>query len=127
VLGLNKVMLMGEVGEKAELRYTPDGTAVACFTIGVSHATATSSGKLQRGTDWFSVVTWRELAERCEEELEPGVAVYVEGRLRNHIWRDALGRQMVRTEVIAEKLVVLTADDGAYAEKYTDYEYQWRD
>jgi single-strand DNA-binding protein len=127
MLGLNKVMLIGEVAEKAELRYTPEGTAVACFAVSVSQPLAAANGRLQRDSECFSVVAWRELAERCEEELERGTPVYVEGRMRNHVWRDVMGRQMLRTEIIAEKVLVLTSEDAGEAERYQDYELQWRE
>jgi single-strand DNA-binding protein len=124
-------MLIGEVSERPELRFTPEGTAVACFSIAVTRVWSGPGGRAQREAEHFSVVAWRELAERCEEDLEPGDCIYLEGRLRNHTWRDMLGRQMSRTDVVAERVAVLQDEDGSEPEgrpdgRY-DYELQWRD
>ena len=126
MLGVNKVILLGEVSEQPELRYTPEGAAVACFPITVCRALSGPGNKAQKENETFNVVAWRELAERCEDELEPGMYVYLEGRLRNHFWRDALGRQMIRTEIIAERVLVLEPEDVEADNRY-DYEYQWRE
>ena len=124
MLGLNRVLLVGEVGDKPEVRYTPEGCAVACFSIVVGRSWAGPGGRTQRESESFCVVAWRELAERCGEDLEPGMGINVEGRLRNHSWRDVLGRQLVRTEVVAERVIVLDADDTVEPESRYDYEYQ---
>lgn len=124
MLGLNRVLLVGEVGERPEVRYTPEGSAVACFTIVVGRSWAGPGGRTQREAESFGVVAWRELGERCAEDLEPGMVIHVEGRLRNHTWRDVLGRQIVRTEVIAERVVVLETEDSPDPESRYDYEYQ---
>ena len=126
MLGLNRVTLMGEVAEKPELRYTPEGTAVAVFTVAVTRACVTAQARAHREADWFNVVAWRELAEHCADEFDVGTFIYLEGRLRNHIWRDAMGRQVVRTEIIAETSTVLGQDLPA-VEGRDDYDCHWRD
>lgn len=127
MLGLNKVMLIGEVVEKPELRYTPEGTAVAVYSIAVSRPCLSPNSRAHKDTDWFSVVAWRELAELCADDLDLGTYIYLEGRLRNHTWRDAVGRQMTRTEIIAEKVAVLGQDQSSEPEGRYEYEYHWRD
>lgn len=127
MLGLNRVTLMGEVVEKPELRYTPEGTAVAVFTIAVSRTCVPLNSRAHKEVDWFNVVAWRELAEVCADDLDVGTYIYLEGRLRNHVWRDALGRQMSRTEIIAERAAVLGQDASPGADGRYDYEYHWRD
>ena len=127
MLGLNRVMLIGEVGERPEVRRTPEGSAVASFNLVVGRTMVASGGRAQREAECLSVVAWRELAERCGESLEAGTCVYVEGRLRNHSWRDMLGQQLSRTEVIAERVLLLEPDDVAEPESRYDYEYQWRE
>lgn len=124
MLGLNRVQLVGEVGEKPEVRYTPEGSAVACFSVVVTRSWAGPGGRTQREAESYGVVAWRELAERCGEDLEPGMGVYVEGRLRNHSWRDVLGRQLTRTEVIAERVIVLEPEEAGEPESRYDYEFQ---
>ncbi|MGQ9554463.1 MAG: single-stranded DNA-binding protein [Anaerolineae bacterium] len=130
MLGVNRVILLGEISERPELRYTLEGSAVACFPITVCRAWSAPGSRAQKENETFNVVAWREMAERCEDELEPGTYVYLEGRLRNHCWRDALGRQMMRTEIIAERVFVLepeSIEDDNHADSHYDYEYQWRD
>ena len=126
MLGLNRVTLMGEVAEKPELRYTPGGTAVAVFALAVPHTCAVPHSRAHRETDWFNVVAWRELAEHCAEEFDVGTCIYLEGRLRNHVWRDAMGRQVVRTEIIVESSAVM-GHEMAEPENRDDYDYHWRD
>jgi len=127
MLGLNKVIIIGQVSERAELRYTPEGVAVVCFTVTICRPFAAPGGRALKEMDSFPVVAWRELAERCEDELQPGSDVHVEGRLRNHTWRDALGRQMSRAEIIAERIVMLDTDEPAETQGRYDYDYQWRE
>jgi single-strand DNA-binding protein len=127
VIGLNKVILLGQVADKPEVRYTPDGAAVACFGLAVTRLAAVSGQRPQRDTQCFSVVAWRELAELCAQDLHPGLWVYVEGRLHNHTWRDALGRPMVRTEVIAERMVVLEREGLGGHEAHYEFDSMWRE
>lgn len=127
MLGLNRVTLMGEVAEKPELRYTPEGAAVAVFTMAVPRTCISSNSRPHKELDWFSVVAWRELAEFCADDLDLGTCVYLEGHLRNHTWRDAIGRQLTRTEVIAERVAVLGQDMFSDSEGRYEYEYHWRD
>ncbi len=99
--GLNKVMLIGNLGKDAETRYTPSGTAVTNFSV----ATARSSKDPQTGewkdaTDWHDVVLWR--AEKIAEYLTKGRQVYVEGRLQTRSWEDQNGQKRYRTEVVAD-------------------------
>ena len=126
MLGLNRVTLMGEVTEKPELRYTPEGTAVVAFAVAVSRACVAPHARAHKEVEWFNVVAWRELAEQCAEEFEAGTLIYLEGRLRNHVWRDALGRQVVRTEIIAERSTVLGQDPPEFDSR-DDSECHWRD
>ncbi len=127
-MGLNRVTLMGEVAEKPELRYTPEGTAVTVFSVAVGRTCATPNSRPHKELDWFNVVAWRELAQLCDNELDAGTPIYLEGHLKNHIWRDAIGRQMVRTEIIVERVAVLGSDGSSEPESRYDYDYtQWRE
>jgi len=80
VAGLNKVMIIGYLGKDPEMRYTPSGSAVTSFTVGVSRQWTGQNGP-QKETDWFDVVTWNKQAEIANQWLTKGRLVYVEGRL----------------------------------------------
>lgn len=106
---LNKVMLIGFVGREPELRYTPAGKAVTTFSLAVPRSWEAPDGELRSTTEWFNVVAWRALAERCQALLHPDAHVYVEGSLQTRAWQDAEGRHHARTEVVAGEVLVLDA------------------
>lgn len=105
--GLNKVMIIGNVGREPELRYTPNGTPVASFSVAVGRQWTTASGERREATEWFSVVAWRELAEICSQLLSKGRLVYVEGSLQTRSWEDGAGQRQYRVELVAEEMTVL--------------------
>jgi single-strand DNA-binding protein len=107
VRGLNKVMIIGNLGRDPELRYTPNGTPVASFTVAVGRQWTTSSGERREATEWFNVVAWRELAEICGQILSKGKLVYVEGSLQTRSWEDANGQRNYRVEVVADQMTLL--------------------
>ena len=97
--GLNKVMLIGNLGKDAETRYTPSGTAVTNFSIATARRTKDSeSGEWRDETDWHDVVLWR--GENVSQYLTKGTQVYVEGRLQTRSWEDQNGQKKYRTEVV---------------------------
>ena len=87
--GLNKVMIIGSLGRAAEMRYTPTGRPITSFSVVVEREGAQAEGAV----DWFSVVAWDSLAEACNEQLEDGLLVYVEGHLQTRGFRRD-GQQM---------------------------------
>jgi len=99
---LNKVMIVGNVGKEPELRYTPAGHAVCNFSVAVN-----SKYKEEETTEWFRVTAWAKLAETCNQYLEKGRQVYVEGRLQTRTWEKDDGTTAYRTEVIANQVVFL--------------------
>ncbi len=105
--GINKVILIGRLGNDPEVRYTPDGTAVANFNIATSDEwTDKSSGERKERTEWHRVVAWRRLGEICGEYLSKGKQVYVEGKLQTRSWeKDGVTRYT--TEVIASDVQFL--------------------
>jgi single-strand DNA-binding protein len=105
--GLNKVMIIGNVGRAPELRYTPNGTPVASFSVAVERQWTTSAGERREATEWFNVVAWRELAEICSQMLAKGRLVYVEGSLQTRSWEDANGQRQFRVELVADEMTVL--------------------
>ena len=87
--GMNKVILIGNLGKDPEIRYTPSGTAVANFSIATSESwTDKESGEKRERTEWHRIVAWGKLAEICGEYLHKGKQVYVEGRIQTRDWED---------------------------------------
>jgi single-strand DNA-binding protein len=105
--GLNKVMIIGQLGREPELRYTPGGKAVASFTVETRRDWTAADGQRHDETEWFNVVTWGALAEICRQHLARGQQVYVEGRLKTRSWEDTEGRRHYRTEIVASEMVIL--------------------
>lgn len=105
--GVNKVILVGRLGRDPEVRYTPDGTAVANFSIATSDEwTDKNSGERKERTEWHRIVAWRRLGEICGEYLARGRQVYVEGKLQTRSWeKDGVTRYI--TEVVASDVQFL--------------------
>jgi len=122
--GLNKVMLIGNLGRDPEMRYTPNGKAVTAFSLASSRTWVTSSGERREATEWFNVVAWGSLAEICNQHLHKGSRVYVEGRLQTRRWENAEGQISYRTEVVANEMIVLDKREtfGHGGETHNDYE-----
>jgi len=80
--GLNKVMIIGNLGRDPEMRYTPNGTPVTSFSVAVGRSWTTPDGERKEATEWFNVVSWRDLAEICNQYLRKGGRVYIEGSLQ---------------------------------------------
>ena len=102
--GLNKVMIIGNLGKDPELRYTQRGTAVCNFTVAVNRPGRMDEATGQRTedeTEWFQVVAWDKLAETCNQFLAKGRKVYVEGRLQTRSWEGQDGQKRTRVEVLA--------------------------
>jgi single-strand DNA-binding protein len=111
--GLNKVMVIGNLGADPEMRYTADGNALTSFRVAASRNYSTPDGERREETEWFSVVAWRKLAEQCSQFLQKGRRVYVEGRLRTRSWDAPDGQKRYRTEVVAAQVLFLDRPGGA--------------
>ena len=111
--GINKVILVGRLGSDPEVRYTPDGTAVANFSIATSDEwTDKATGEKKERTEWHRVVAWRKLGEICGEYLSKGRQVYVEGKLQTRSWeKDGITRYS--TEIIASDVQFLGGRNAA--------------
>ena len=109
--GLNKVMVIGQVGRDPEMRYMPNGKPVTSFSVATSRSWTNSEGERCEETEWFNVVAWGNLAEICKQHLRKGQQVYVEGRLQTRSWEDHEGRKRFRTEVVANEMIVLGRRD----------------
>ncbi len=104
---LNKVMLIGNLGRDPEVRFTPDGSPVASFSIATSETWTDKSGTRQERTEWHNIVAWNKLADLAKRYLAKGRPVYVEGRIRTREWDDRDGNKRRTTEIIASQMVLL--------------------
>lgn len=105
--GLNKVMIIGNLGRDPEMRYTPSGKPVTSFSVAVSRSWVKPEGDRTETTDWFNIVAWGRLAEICSQYLTKGSMVYVEGRLETRSWEAENGQKHYRTEVVASDVNIL--------------------
>jgi single-strand DNA-binding protein len=127
--GLNKVIIIGNVGRDPEIRYTPSGRPVTSFSVATTRSWVSADGERREETEWFNVVAWGTLAEICKQHLTRGQQVYVEGRLQTRGWEDEHGKKHFRTELVANEMILLgerrhsaeldftggNDDDGDYA------------
>jgi len=107
MVSLNKVMLIGNVGTDPEMRFTANGNPVTSFRVATSRAYTTSEGERRQETEWFTVVAWKKQAESCNQFLNKGQRVYVEGSLRTRSWEGRDGQKRVTAEVIASRVLFL--------------------
>ncbi len=111
--GLNKVMLIGNLGTDPEMRYTANGSAVTSFRLACSRSYTSQDGERKEETEWFTVVSWNKLAETVSQFLQKGRRAYVEGRLQTRSWEGQDGQTQYRTEVIANTVLFLDKPQGA--------------
>lgn len=105
--GVNKVILVGRLGNDPEIRYTQGGAAVANFNIATSENWTDREGQKQERTEWHRIVVWGKMAETCSQFLGKGRQVFVEGRLQTRQWDDKDGNKRYTTEVIASTVQFL--------------------
>jgi len=110
--GVNKVILIGNLGADPEVRYTPSGQAVANFRIATSESWVDKQGQKQERTEWHRIVAWAKLAELCGEYLAKGRQVFVEGKLQTRQWEDRDGNKRFTTEIQAREITFLGGRDG---------------
>jgi len=115
--GLNKVMLIGNLGKDPEMRYTANGSAVTTFSLAVSRSFVSAEEGRREETEWFTVVTWNKLAEILGQHLQKGRKVFVEGRLTTRSWDGPDGQKRCRTEVVVQTVLFL---DRAQAGGFPD-------
>ena len=114
--GVNKVILIGNLGANPEVKYLSNGTTVANFRMATSENRLNrSSGEKTTTTEWHRIVAFGRLAEICGEYLNKGKQVYIEGRLRTRTWEDKEGNKRSTTEIVANQMQMLGAA-GAPAE-----------
>lgn len=105
---VNQAILLGNLTRDPQMRYTPNGTAVATFSL-ATNRTWLSEGVEQEAVDFHNIVVWNKLAETCNNLLSKGRKVFVRGRIANRTWDDASGQKHYRTEIVAEEVIFLDA------------------
>jgi len=105
---VNKVILIGNLGKDPEVKYTPNGTAIAKFSLATNERYKDKEGNWQDRTEWHNIVAWQRLAEIAGEYLKKGRPVYIEGRIQTRSWDDKdSGQKKYMTEIVAHDLVLL--------------------
>jgi single-strand DNA-binding protein len=121
--GLNKVLIIGNLGGDPEMRYTPSGKPVTSFSVAVTRNWRTSDGDRKEATEWFNVVSWGNLAEICNQHLRKGSHVYIEGRLQTRSWEDTVGARHFRTELVANEMIILDGRAYVAEEDFGDIDF----
>lgn len=112
--GVNRVMLIGNLGKDPDVQFLEGNIGVAKFPLATTETFKDRSGKLISQTEWHTVVLWRGLAELAQKYLHKGSLVYIEGRLRTRSWEDKEGNRKFATEVVGDNLIMLDKrTDGA--------------
>jgi single-strand DNA-binding protein len=110
--GVNKAILIGNLGADPEMRYTSSGTAVANFRIATTERWNNPNGEKEERTEWHRIVAFGRLGEICGEYLAKGKQVYIEGRLQTRNWEDRDGNQRTTTEIVATGMQMLGQASG---------------
>lgn len=105
--GVNKVILVGNLGNDPEVRYMPNGNAVANVSLATSESWKDQQGNMQERTEWHKVTMYRRLAEVVGEYLKKGSQIYIEGKLQTRKWQDQQGQDRYTTEIIADQMQML--------------------
>ncbi len=111
--GVNKVILVGNLGRDPEVRYTKSGQAVASFSLATSERWTGKDGNKEEKTEWHRIVAWGKLGEICGEYLSKGKQVYIEGRLQTREWDDKDGNKKQTTEIVANNMTMLGQASGS--------------
>lgn len=107
--GINKVILVGNLGKDPEVRHLEGGAVVAKFPLATSETYKTKEGQRVDQTEWHNIVMWRGLAESAEKYLRKGSLVYIEGKIRTRSWDDKDGNKRFATEIIADTMTMLSS------------------
>jgi single-strand DNA-binding protein len=115
--GINKVILVGNLGKDPEVRHLEGGAVVAKFPLATSETYKTKDGQRVDQTEWHNIVMWRGLAESAEKYLRKGSLVYIEGKIRTRSWDDKEGNKRFATEIVADTMTMLSSrrsDEGQH-------------
>ncbi|MCB9234365.1 MAG: single-stranded DNA-binding protein [Bacteroidia bacterium] len=112
--GINKVILVGNLGKDPEIRYLDQGIAVANFSLATTESFKNKDGNREDRTEWHNIVMWRGLAETAGKYLKKGNSIYLEGRIVTRSWDDqASGQKKYRTEIEASNMIMLDSRPGS--------------
>ena len=103
-MSVNKVIILGRLGQDPELKYTPSGTSVCNFSLATTENWTDKSGQKQERTEWHRIVVWGKLAELCNQYLSKGRQVFLEGKLQTRSWDDQEGKKRYTTEILANSV-----------------------
>jgi single-strand DNA-binding protein len=116
--GINKVILVGNLGRDPEIRSLESGVKVAQFSLATTESYKDSAGNWQDKTEWHNIVMWRYLAEKAEKFLHKGAQIYLEGKITNRQWQDKDGNTRYTTEIVADKFIMLGKREGGQSGNY---------
>lgn len=105
--GINKVIIVGNLGNDPEIRYAQNGNAIANLSVATSESWKDQQGQVQEKTEWHRIVMYRRLAEICGEYLKKGSKVYIEGKLQTRKWQDQSGNDRYTTEIVGNEMQML--------------------
>jgi single-strand DNA-binding protein len=114
---LNRVMIVGRLGQDPELRYTPSRVALTHLNVATHHSYVDSEGRNQDATEWHRVVVWNKQAETCAKYLQKGRQVMIEGRLQTRHWEDSQGIKRSSTEIVAQQVLFLGSPSQSSSER----------
>lgn len=112
-MSVNKVIVLGRLGQDPELKYTPGSMAVCNFSLATSETWVDKSGQKQERTEWHRIVVWGKLAELCNQYLKKGRQAYLEGSLQTRSWDDKNGQKRYTTEIVAKTVQFIGSTTGA--------------
>lgn len=118
-MSFNKIIIVGNLGRDPELRYTPQGHAVASFTLATNEKRKDKSGEMQDVTTWFKVTLWRQMAENAAKYLTKGTPVYIEGRLQIEEWTDRDQNKRYTLDVQATDMQFINGNSGQQQQQGT--------
>ncbi len=110
--GINKVIIVGNLGQDPEVKYMPNGNAVTNISVATSESWKDQQGQLQERTEWHRIVMFRKLAEIAGQYLRKGSQVFIEGKLQTRKWQDQNGQDRYTTEIVADNMQMLGGRQG---------------
>ena len=113
---LNRVILIGNLGKDPDIRYTESGNIVASFSLATSEKFRNKAGDWEERIEWHNITLWARLAEIAGEYLAKGKSVFIEGRLKTRKWQDREGKDRYSTDIIGEKMLMLSGGNGRHAQ-----------
>jgi single-strand DNA-binding protein len=105
--GVNKVILVGNLGKDPEVSYLPSGQSVTKFSLATSRSYKDKSGEWKEETEWHNIVAWGKTGESVAQYLSKGRQVYVEGRIQSRTWEDKEGKKRYNTDIVADNIMLL--------------------